>query len=197
MRLIASFLLASLATAAAADSSTAWRDRIDPAHVSRVDDADGTVASMLASAPDDDPAAKADVSALMDAARRPVDAGTLAGDWRCRSLQGSEWGVFVYPWFKCRISGTPAALQFAKLTGSQRRQGTLHADGDAQRLVFIGASTVNDDPNPGYSFDPANGRIGEGEADSVGVLYRLAPKRLLMVLDATADRGFELYELTR
>jgi len=83
----------------------------------------------------------------------------------------------------------------SKLSGSQRRSGSLHADGSGM-WVFHGGGHVNDDPPRHYS-----GFVDASESqdsDSVGLLQTLADGRFRMLLDADADsESFELYVLER
>jgi|GEM_PF-4572498 len=131
---------------------------------------------------------------LIAAAHVPAVAADLHGEWQVRSIQGTRYGIFVYPYFMARIVERDGGLFFEKTTGSQRRSGRLVARGDSMgEWIFVGARTVNDDPPAGYS-------RGSGPepspADSVGVVYVIGPGRLVMVLDAGSD-DYEIYQLRR
>jgi len=72
-----------------------------------------------------------------------------AGDYRCRVLKvgGQGEGLLdyvAYPFFDCRISAGAGAMDFVKLTGSQRPVGRLFADSD-RRLVFLGTLQLGDE----------------------------------------------------
>lgn len=137
----------------------------------------------------------AGVQALLEARRLPRPQERLIGDWRCRSIQLNTYGLFSYPYFRCHIERIDAGLRFRKSTGSQRRTGLLHSDGEA-RWVFVGSSHYNDDPPTEYSGLHQDSDGEDRERDSVGVLDTLADGRLRMILDAGND-GVELYELQR
>ncbi|HEX8380121.1 MAG TPA: DUF4893 domain-containing protein [Allosphingosinicella sp.] len=72
-----------------------------------------------------------------------------AGDYRCRVLkvgsQGTEGLQYIaYPQFRCRISGGAGAMEFVKLTGSQRPVGRLFDDGQ-RRMIFLGTLQLGDE----------------------------------------------------
>ena len=144
-------------------------------------------------------AADGDVAQLRPLLERPaLPLGEIDGAWRVRSLQSNLGSVFAYPYFAARIAPADCGHAFAKTTGSQRRTGVLYPiAGQPDRLAFLGASTVNDDPPRGY--DPARpaGDQRPGEENSAGVLYRIGPDELLALLDARGDGRFEVYHLRR
>jgi hypothetical protein len=79
------------------------------------------------------------------------------GKWRCQMIKvGSRseglLPIVSYPAFKCRISAVGGGWFMEKMTGSQRTAGHLYADGD-NRLIYLGAGTVNDDPRRKYNED--------------------------------------------
>lgn len=137
------------------------------------------------------------IRALLEAETRPVNADALQGDWRCRSLQVDvQLGIFTYRYFRCRFGRDAWSRPiFEKLTGSQRRNGYLYADQQGG-WVFLGARTVNDEPQRQYSAILEDADDADREHDSVGVLHQLKDGRLRMIFDA-GDRGAELYELVR
>jgi len=122
----------------------------------------------------------------------PVDARTLPGEWRCRGIQGSTLGVFAYSYFRCRIVAAGATLKFEKLTGSQRKSGQLYPDGP-ERMVMLGGSTVNQEPQRGYAATGSEERLA---ANAVGILTRTGPDAALMVFPEEGE-AYELYEMRR
>ena len=134
----------------------------------------------------ENPKDAAELKALTSAPTQPISPQGLEGDWRCRSLQADSFGVFIYPFFKCRIAVDAAGrLMFQKTSGSQRSSGELLRHGD-DRLLYIGAATVNDDPVKTY---------GESEdANVVGFLFQLGPRRLRLEM---RNKGFEILELVK
>jgi hypothetical protein len=174
-----------------------WRELIHDAHLGSVLEAEKRAAAHNESLPPDAyglgdlPQARE----LLDAPALPLRRADLPGEWRCRSLQVNRSGVFVYPFFRCRITAEKGRLLFDKLTGSQRRSGELSEAGP-DRFVFLGGATVNDEPRRPYSTAQTDWDGESTESDTVGVLTRKGEDRLLMILDATAD-AYELYELRR
>jgi Domain of unknown function (DUF4893) len=82
-----------------------------------------------------------------DSALRGV--GPPPGDYRCRVVKvgGKSEGMLdyvAYPGFDCRISAGAGAMDFVKLSGSQRPVGRLFADSD-RRLVFLGTLQLGDE----------------------------------------------------
>lgn|GEM_PF-537363 len=139
-----------------------------------------------------------DTAQLVALLERPAQPpGDIRGRWRVRSLQYDGRNTYVYPFFDARIDGDDCGARFAKTSGSQRRSGVLYpVEGDPDRLAFLGAATVNDDPPRDY--DPARPQDTQfpGEANSAGWLVRIGPDELLMVLDA-APGSLEAYHLRR
>lgn len=139
-----------------------------------------------------------DTAQLVALLERPAQPpGDIRGRWRVRSLQYDGRNTYVYPFFDARIDGDDCGARFAKTSGSQRRTGVLYpVEGDPDRLAFLGAATVNDDPPRNY--DPARPQDTQfpGEANSAGWLVRIGPDELLMVLDAVPGR-LEAYHLRR
>lgn len=177
-----------------------WQDMIHEAHRASVRDPMHYVDRVNANLPKDAYGLGdlKQVRELVSGEALPLKRSELAGSWRCRSLQVQNLGVFVYPYFKCRITDGPDGLRFEKISGSQRRSGLLFPDGD-RRFVFLGGQTVNDDPTHPYSalMEGFDGEDPEAtEMDTVGVLQKKAKGRFVMIFDATTE-GYELYELVR
>ena len=97
-----------------------------------------------------------------------------AGDYRCRVLKvgAKSEGLLdyiAYPFFDCRISAGAGAMDFVKLTGSQRPVGRLFADGD-RRLVFLGTLQLGDEQGVlRYGHDR--------QRDMIGLLERIGERR--------------------
>lgn len=139
------------------------------------------------------------VTQLIAEPTRQVTAKELKGAWRVRSVQGgmtgATYGVYLYPWFKARITEKNGKLFFEKLTGSQRRSGHLYPpDTQSSAWLFAGGWTVNEDPQVPYSREAEQNAVAE--TDSTGLLLGLKGGRLLMISDVSSTR-FELYELKR
>lgn len=90
-----------------------------------------------------------------------VDEKGLLGDWKCRSTQADQYGIYRYPNFQCRIRRTDRGLFLEKTSGSQRVSGYLFREG-TQRYVFLGGATVNDEPQVAFS-GLAHGAPAESE----------------------------------
>ena len=97
-----------------------------------------------------------------------------SGDYRCRVLKvGSRsegmLDYVAYPAFDCRISAGAGAMDFVKLTGSQRPVGRLFADGE-RRMVFLGTLQLGDEQGVlRYGHDR--------QRDMVGLLERIGERR--------------------
>jgi hypothetical protein len=133
------------------------------------------------------------VQALLAGPFQPVSNKGLAGNWSCRSMQVEPLGVYAYPNFKCAITGSGSKLEFTKLTGSQRKNGRLYADANPLELVFLGGSSVNDDPKGEYSRASSPEPL---DSDAYGVLLQRAPNHLVMVFN-TDGTSYEVFELKR
>jgi hypothetical protein len=97
-----------------------------------------------------------------------------AGDYRCRVLKigAKSEGMLdyvAYPAFDCRISAGAGAMDFVKLSGSQRPVGRLFADSD-RRLVFLGTLQLGDERGVlRYGHDR--------QRDMIGLLERVGERR--------------------
>jgi hypothetical protein len=172
-------------------------DALWPEHRDRVTNARDAVESVNADAgiPAGDSERRAVVEELLAAPHEPLAAADLVGDLTLRSIQGTRYGIFTYPYFKARIVERDGRLWFEKLSGSQRRSGWLTPmRGDPTTFLFVGGATVNDDPQRRYSRD--DGATSPADSDSVGVLFRIGDGRLVMLLDADAN-GYEIYQAKR
>ena len=137
---------------------------------------------------------KAVAEELAAAPALPLAAKEWLGQWRVRSIQGTRYGVFTYPWFKAQVVERDGKLFFEKTTGSQRRSGFLYAPKEGNEWVFAGGASVNEDPQVPYSRDA--GATGPAEVDSVGVAWKIGDGRIVMVLDVRGD-DYEIYQLKR
>ncbi len=134
--------------------------------------------------------------AVLDRPDAPIAAGTLAGDWRCRTIKVGDIPV-VYGWFKCRIAAGDDGLLLEKISGSQRLTGHLYADGPS-RLILLGAATVNDERPLPYSALANEADLADLDADLVGVLTQPAPNRLRVLFPwPHYESIYDVMELTR
>ena len=96
------------------------------------------------------------------------------GDYRCRVVKvgGKSEAMLdyvAYPFFDCRVAAGPGAMDFVKLTGSQRPVGRLFADSD-RRLVFLGTLQLGDERGTlRYGHDR--------QRDMIGLLERVGERR--------------------
>lgn len=169
-----------------------WTRIALPAHRAMVDTTPQALLDAMAGA-------EGDAAQLRPLLARPaLPLGDITGDWRARSLQSNLGSVFAYPDFAAEIAPDACGYAFAKTSGSQRRSGLLYpVAGDDRRLAFLGASTVNEDPPRAYEPERPPSTQRTGEENSAGVLYRIGPSELLMLLDAQDDGRFEVYHLRR
>ena len=190
-------VLLTLACSASAERAQGWRGMIHDAHLWSILEAEKRAKAVNEALPADayGLADLPQVRELLAAPSLPLQRSELPGDWRCRSLQVGQLGVFVYPFFRCRIRKDKDKLFFEKLTGSQRRSGEIFED-PPNRFVLLGGQTVNEDPQRPYSATMKDWDEEDLDGDTIGVLTRKGKDRLLMILDATAD-SYELYELVR
>lgn len=187
-------LLVSLATGAAEDARLR---QIWPEHVERVHQPQSVVDTVNANPqiPRSDADAKAVVEELLGEDHQPLTPAQLTGEWRVRSIQGGRYGIYSYPWFKARVVERDHRLFFEKTSGSQRRSGwLLPPPGGKDAWYFVGAATVNEDPQVAYS--RGAGADGPRDSDSVGLVWGISDNRVIMLLDAHGD-GYEIYHLKR
>jgi hypothetical protein len=96
------------------------------------------------------------------------------GDYRCRVIKVGGQGesslhYIAYPPFDCRIAAGAGAMDFVKLTGSQRPVGRLFADND-RRMVFLGTLQLGDEQGIlRYGHDR--------DRDMIGLLERIGERR--------------------
>jgi hypothetical protein len=132
-----------------------------------------------------------DLAAVLSGSAMPITPKDLAGEWRCRTLKLENLGLFIYDFFKCRISARGDSLVFQKTTGSQRTQGKLYRLTET-RYLYVGASTVNDDPPIAYGTKP--------EDNDVAYLVRVGANRLRLEFPREVDpsnAAFDIMELRK
>ena len=112
----------------------------------------------------------------------------LLGLKRVRSIQISGLGVFSYPYFNCRFKNTDKQTFFEKTTGSQRKSGLIFPNTEST-LVFLGASTVNEEGQRQYS---GITKSIDKEHDQVGVFIKRG-KSILAIFPKKGSR-YEVYE---
>jgi hypothetical protein len=138
-----------------------------------------------------DPPDRAELQKVLAGEPQPVSDSELLGEWRCRTLKlgGMPPPITVYSFFKCRIFKANNAVILQKTTGSQRTRGALYRVG-GDRLAYIGAGTVNDDPVRKYGDDP--------KEDEVGLLVKAGPRRMRLEFPAPHyESHFDIMELVR
>lgn len=124
------------------------------------------------------------VHQILAAEKLSINLNDLALLCRVRSIRVDHTGIYSYNYFKCQFSLRDGNLFFQKTAGSQRKSGYLYRL-DSKRLLFLGGSTVNNDPLTQY-----------GSANSVaGILYRVGPTKYIMVFPT--DHDFEIYEFSK
>lgn len=195
-------LLVFFTAAAAPAAEKSWRDLIVPAQRAAVDQALENVQSthekLDAQTRKNDARAVAEVTALVSRTSLPFTDEELIGKWKCRSIQGGNLGVFIYPFFACTIERREGRLFLSKTSGSQFRKGNFYADGENQRRIFLGVSYVSGDKPAGYS-----GIVGKDSSnpdaakhDSVGVLVKKGKNQFVLILDSSVEE-YEVYEFQR
>lgn len=119
-----------------------------------------------------------------------LPASTLAGNWRCRSIQfGGSLAIVAYGEFRCRITDGPEGLRLEKLTGSQRTSGTFYDLGEA-RLGYAGAEAWGDGERP-YRYDQ------DPERNQVGYLVPVSANHLRLELLTWGGTSFAILDLRR
>lgn len=199
--MLAKFALAALvffAANAQAQSPDLW-----PEHHERIEGWRARVEKINADPgiPAGDGEGKAVAEELVAASAEPLAQKEWLGEWRVRSIQGTRYGIFVYPWFKARVTLRDGKLFFEKTTGSQRRSGWLFMPVQGNEWTFAGGASVNEDPQAPYSRDPDaqshdSGPTGPAQSDSVGVAWKIGDGRIVMALDVRED-DYEIYQLKR
>lgn len=105
---------------------------------------------------------------------------------KVRSIQVSNMGIFSYPFFNCRFINRNGKLFFEKTSGSQRKSGYVYPN-DGYTKVFLGGSTVNEDPQTTY----------DSEDSVAGLIYKIAENKAVILFLNPYQGCFEIYELTR
>lgn len=137
--------------------------------------------------------------ALLSAEHQPIDPDALLGQWRCRTTKVGGIGndITTYTYFACQFLQQGAQLFFEKTSGSQRTSGLVYAN-TSHSMVYLGASTVNNDPQQPYS-GPDN-LLGKDvdNIDTPALLVQLADDHLLMLFPYPARESvYDILELRR
>ncbi|MGD0192694.1 MAG: DUF4893 domain-containing protein [Rhizomicrobium sp.] len=126
-----------------------WQDDASPYDVKRfslLEESKSRGLSEAQSGPD-----AALVHAVVDAAAVSASEGALMGNWRCRTIKlGGMTADVVYSWFRCRVSERDGALEFEKVSGSQKLNGRLYAN-ESGGYVLLGALSAKGEPAHRYS----------------------------------------------
>jgi hypothetical protein len=130
---------------------------------------------------------------LLDPDAALKEASPPPGDYRCRTLKlgARSEGMLdyvAYPVFDCRISAGAGAMDFVKLTGSQRPVGRLFADSD-RRLIFLGTLQLGDEQGTlRYGHDR--------QRDMIGLFERVGERRWRLAFPYPAfESTLDLIEL--
>jgi len=148
-----------------------WQDAASSFDVGRLGKLSESRAKGLAEA--EQGATREDVAIIhgvLDAHPTQISAESLAGTWRCRTIKlGGITPDVIYAWFKCRIGAHGGHLTFEKVTGSQRTNGILYPDASGG-YVYLGASSVADEPRHFYSGNGASVGAPGTPDDQIGLL---------------------------
>lgn len=110
------------------------------------------------------------IHSVLDAHPTQIAPESLAGTWRCRTIKlGGITPDVIYSWFKCRIGAHDGRLTFEKITGSQRTNGVLYPDASGG-YVYLGATSVADEPRHFYSGNGASVGAAGTPDDQIGLL---------------------------
>lgn len=131
-----------------------------------------------------------------DVLNAPVTGGSVAGDWRCRTIKlGGMTPSRVYGWFRCRIVDRGGVLAFEKVSGTQRMAGLLYPEGEG--YVYLGASWVKGEPPHRYSGNEASLGAHATPDDQVGVLHATAAGARIEMPFPVQESTFDVIELRR
>jgi hypothetical protein len=148
-----------------------WQDDASPYDVKRFSMLEESKSRGLSEAQSGSDAAL--IHAVIDPAAVSLSEGALTGDWRCRTIKlGGMTADVVYSWFKCRVSERDGALEFEKVSGSQKLNGRLYAN-DSGGYVLLGALSAKGEPSHHYS----------GNAQAAGA--QATPDDVIGLLEAT------------
>lgn len=124
------------------------------------------------------------VKRLLTADELEFSSQELSAYRKVRSIQVNNLGIFSYPYFSCRFKTKDGKTFFEKTAGSQRKSGYIYDNMPASK-IFLGAWSVNNDPQTAYD---------DGPNAEAGVLYKIGAKKLMMLF-VTPNRSFEIYEI--
>jgi hypothetical protein len=178
--LCSGMLAAMVLCGSAAAAQAGWQDQASPYDVKRLSLLEDSKSRGLAEAEQGRDAAL--VHGVVDAPAVSASEGGLEGTWRCRTIKlGGMAPDVVYSWFTCRIGERDGALEFVKISGTQRLAGTLYPN-ETGGYVLLGALSAKGEPMHRYS----------GNSEAVGA--RATPDDAVGVLEATG-RGSARIEL--
>ena len=140
---------------------------------------------------DDDYKKLARLKAIFAESNFALTSSDLLGNWKCRSTQLNNLGVYVYTYFNCRVKQTDMGLFFEKKTGSQRMSGILFPESE-RAYVLLGGWTVNDEPQTVYS---GLGKSHDSNKDVVGKFIKKKDK--IVAIFSGSATSYEIYELIR
>jgi len=124
------------------------------------------------------------VNNLVNADKLPISTSDLFEFTKVKSIQGGPYGIFMYDYFSCRFNEKGSKIFFQKTSGSQRKSGYMYRK-DEYSFVFLGGSSVNDDPQTTY--DSRNGEAG--------ILYKVSNNKIIMLF--FSDRNYEIFEIIK
>ncbi len=195
------FLLLALATALVVSAAQAagWQDEASAFDASRLGKLQESRAKGISEAEQGAPREDlAIIHAVLDAQPAPISASALTGTWRCRTIKlGGMTPDVVYSWFRCRIGARDGRLSFEKVTGSQRTSGILYPDASGG-YVYLGASSVADEPRHFYSGSGASVGAPGTPDDQIGLLLATSPNAARIEFPYPVQEStFDVIELKR
>lgn len=180
----ATLIAAALAIPAAAQAG--WRDQAssyDQGRLARLDEARARAMSESG-------------GAAAEALSAPVTGGSVAGEWRCRTVKlGGMTPSMVYSWYRCRITDHGGVLAFEKLSGTQRMAGLLYPEGGG--YVYLGASWVKGEHPHRYSGGGASAGARATPDDQIGMLHATASGARIEMPYPVQESDFDVIELRR
>lgn len=120
-----------------------------------------------------------DFGQILESPLQAFDDAAPLGQWKCRTWKLDERGIVRYNNFRCQFRQRDGKLFFEKLSGSQRTSGYLYRAAD-DHMVYLGAGTVNEEPQRSYS--GPDSRLGDDPSnpDEIAVLVKIADGRFIM-----------------
>ncbi len=176
-------------------ANAGWQEHASTFDAQRLSRLDESRAKGLDEAARGAPAA--DLAAIHSVLDAQAVSGSVAGNWRCRTIKlGGLTPDVIYTWFRCRISERDGALFFEKLSGTQRMSGFLYPQDGG--FVYLGASTVSGEKPHAYSGNGAAAGAAATPDDQIGLLSLLADGRARLELPYPVQEStFDVIELKR